>query len=249
MLNKKKRQDNTEINAGSMADIAFLLLIFFLVTTTIANEKGLLIELPPKREEDTKTEVKMKDHNVFKVLINARNQLLVEDEPMTLGVLRKSCKDFLSNKGKNKELSDSPQIAAVSYKTDRGTKYAIYLKVLNEIKAAYNELRSESMNITVKEYLAYNQENDLKDPKLEAKARKFAELSGKTYDPVNGVKDYLRFNPDEEKKKGPSAQKSLKAYAQVRNSGKAFFIEKYYDAAKEYPLRISEAEPTTIGGK
>jgi|GEM_PF-4523410 len=80
---------NQEINAGSMADIAFLLLIFFLVTTTIAEDKGVLVKLPPWVEEDQPEQV-IKERNVLTVLINAQNQLLVEGEEMDIDDLREA---------------------------------------------------------------------------------------------------------------------------------------------------------------
>ncbi len=90
MLNKKKgNRPSAEVNTGSMADIAFLLLIFFLVTTTIASDKGIPVMLPPKVEQET--DVKVKERNVFNVLINSNDMLLVEEEPMDLKGLEKSC--------------------------------------------------------------------------------------------------------------------------------------------------------------
>jgi biopolymer transport protein ExbD len=77
---KSKRNLDTQVNAGSMADIAFLLLIFFLVTTTIAQDKGLGVLLPPS--DDSRPDVPINDRNVCMILVNSRNQLLVEGEPM-----------------------------------------------------------------------------------------------------------------------------------------------------------------------
>lgn len=188
MFGKKKKQPAPEINASSMADIAFLLLIFFLVTTTIASDKGLSILLPPKKDPNDKTIVEMKDHNVFKVLINSRDMLLVEDKPMDVAVLKEECKKFLSNNGKDPHLSENPIKAVVSVKTDRGTSYNTYLKVMDQLKGAYHELRAEEGGITLQEYL----DLDMKNPK-----------DKKIYDKVKDV----------------------------------------------YPLQISEAEPSEIGGK
>lgn len=150
------------MNASSMADIAFLLLIFFLVTTTIASDKGLPMLLPPYNE-DVPPELKKAEHNVFAVLINSRNELLVEKEPMELSAIREAAKVFLSNNGANEELSDNPQEAVVSLKGDRGTSYSTYLTVLDELTAAYNELRAEYLGITVEQYLSL----DKSDPEQE----------------------------------------------------------------------------------
>jgi biopolymer transport protein ExbD len=159
-MSKKKDRGTPEINAGSMADIAFLLLIFFLVTTTIGADKGINMLLPPKKE-DQPIDIKLKDKNVFKVIVNSKNQLLVEDEPMSVDALRSEAKKFLSNNGADPNMSDSPQDAVVSLKTDRGTQYDVYLRVLDELSAAYNELRAEKLGITLDQYL----ELDPKDSK------------------------------------------------------------------------------------
>ena len=131
-----------EINAGSMADIAFLLLIFFLVTTTIVEDKGVLVKLPPWSNEPPDI-AKLNERNVYSVLVNANNDLLVRGQPMAVRDLRKNAKEFISNPQKRSDLAENPRKAIVSLKNDRGTKYGVYLAVYNEVKAAYNELRDE----------------------------------------------------------------------------------------------------------
>jgi biopolymer transport protein ExbD len=79
---RSKNSGSQEVNAGSMADIAFLLLIFFLVTTQIATNKGLTLLLPPKQEDDEPIEVKQQQRNIFKIQVNSLDRLLVEDEPL-----------------------------------------------------------------------------------------------------------------------------------------------------------------------
>ena len=133
---------NNEINAGSMADIAFLLLIFFLVTTTIVEDKGVLVKLPPWSEEEPDI-TQLKKRNVYSVLVNANNDLLVREQPMPISDLRENAKEFISNPLQREDLAESPKKAIVSLKNDRGTKYGTYLRVYNELKAAYNELRNE----------------------------------------------------------------------------------------------------------
>jgi biopolymer transport protein ExbD len=137
-----------EINAGSMADIAFLLLIFFLVTTTIVEDKGILVKLPPWSEEEPDV-TKLKSRNVFAVLVNAQNQLLVRGEPTNIGDLRERAKEFIANPEKREDLSERPIKAIISLRNDRGTKYETYLRVYNELKAAYNELWDE---LSLKKY-------------------------------------------------------------------------------------------------
>ena len=144
---KKSARDrmSNEVNAGSMADIAFLLLIFFLVTTTIVEDKGVLVKLPPWSDEPPDIQ-QLKTRNVYSVLVNAQNQLLVRGEPADLETLRENAKEFIMNPNRRDDMAEKPTKAIVSMKNDRGTKYETYLEVYNEIKGAYNELRNEAAN-------------------------------------------------------------------------------------------------------
>jgi len=130
---------SNEINAGSMADIAFLLLIFFLVTTTIAEDKGITVKLPVWSEEEPDI-TKLKKRNVYAVLVNAQNQLLVRGELMRVEDLRNNAKEFISNPYGREDLAEKPTRAIISLKNDRGTEYGTYLGVYNELKGAYNDL-------------------------------------------------------------------------------------------------------------
>jgi len=135
----RQRGETPGVNAGSMADIAFLLLIFFLVTTTIDIDKGIPVKLPPYSEETPESQA-MKKRNVYRVVVNANNQLLVRDEQMDIKTLKDNAKKFISNNGKDPSLSVSPKNAIISLQNDRGTNYETYLTVYNELKAAYSEL-------------------------------------------------------------------------------------------------------------
>lgn len=140
-----------EVNAGSMADIAFLLLIFFLVTTTMEKDSGINRKLPPI-QDDQQEDVIIKQKNIFTVLINGKDQMLVEDELMQIKDLRAAAIEFLDNGGdgscnyckgsKNPRSSDNPDKAIISLKNERETSYATYISVQNEIVGAYNELRN-----------------------------------------------------------------------------------------------------------
>lgn len=143
-----------EINAGSMADIAFLLLIFFLVTTTMDADKGINRKLPPWDPDRPKDENPIKEKNIFTVLINSNNQLLVEDEYMQLSGVRQAAIDFIINNGdgscdfceqglRSPNSSDNPSKAVVSLQNDRGTSYDMYIKVQNELVAAYEDIRNQ----------------------------------------------------------------------------------------------------------
>lgn len=141
MARSRNRMSN-EINAGSMADIAFLLLIFFLVTTTIDTERGLQVKLPPWSEEEPE-DIRLNKRNVYAVLVNANDQLLVRGEPTDVVDLRERTKEFIMNPAKREDLASAPNKAIISLKNDRGTSYGTYLEVYNELKAAYNELWEE----------------------------------------------------------------------------------------------------------
>ncbi|MEM9647556.1 MAG: biopolymer transporter ExbD [Bacteroidota bacterium] len=145
-----RRKGAPEVNAGSMADIAFLLLIFFLVTTTIETDAGLDRMLPPM--EPPEEDVVIKQKNIFTVNINKNGQLLVEDELMDLKGLRSAAMAFLENGAdgscnycsgrRDPASSDNPSKAIISLKNDRETKYSTYITVQNELVGAYNDLRN-----------------------------------------------------------------------------------------------------------
>ncbi len=145
-----RRAGAPEVNAGSMADIAFLLLIFFLVTTTIETDAGLDRMLPPIEPPDTDVVIKQK--NIFQVNINKNGQLLADEELIELKQLRAKAMGFLDNGGdgtcsyckgkKNSSSSDNPTKAIISLKNDRETKYGTYITVQNELVGAYNDLRN-----------------------------------------------------------------------------------------------------------
>ncbi len=142
-----------EVNAGSMADIAFLLLIFFLVTTTIETDSGLNRKLPPM--EDQVDPPIIREKNIFTVVVNKNNQLLVEEKLTDVAELRQLAIDFLDNGGgvgeeacdycqgaRDEASSDNPDKAIISLKNDRETSYKVYIAVQNELVAAYNDLRN-----------------------------------------------------------------------------------------------------------
>ncbi|MDT0539163.1 MULTISPECIES: ExbD/TolR family protein [Croceitalea] len=149
-----RRKGAPEVNAGSMADIAFLLLIFFLVTTTIETDAGLDRMLPPIEPPDTDVVIKQK--NIFTVNINKNGQLLADENLMDIKDLRKAAMEFLDNGGdgscdyckgkRDGSSSDNPSKAIISLKNDRETKYATYITVQNELVGAYNDLRNREAN-------------------------------------------------------------------------------------------------------
>ncbi|MFK7952816.1 MAG: ExbD/TolR family protein [Ekhidna sp.] len=181
---RNKDRGTPEVSSGSMADIAFLLLIFFLVTTTIANDKGIAQTLPPPPEEE-KLDFDIQQRNLFKILANSKDQLLVEDEPYDkpMSELQAEVKDFILNfgnpttegleiynslpssmKAKAKgsvDSSDDPTKAVVSFKANRGTSYELYIEVLDALHGAYNEVYGERVGLTAQEFLELDQTVDV----------------------------------------------------------------------------------------
>lgn len=143
-----------EINAGSMADISFLLLIFFLVTTTMDVDSGIVRRLPPPPDPTAETP-DVKERNVFNVLVNKSDRLFVEGRWGDISTLRTEAKEFLANPGNREDLPEKKLEAIpflgeypvskgiISLKNDRGTSYDMYIQVQNELTAAVNELRDE----------------------------------------------------------------------------------------------------------
>ncbi len=144
-----------EINAGSMADIAFLLLIFFLMTTTMDIDSGITRKLPAPTPPNAPKPPPIKERNVYIVLINTYNQLFVESEVMDIKKLREGVKEFIQNPANKDNLSEKKEKninllgnvkvskGVVSLQNDRNTSYEKYIEVQNELVAAFNELREE----------------------------------------------------------------------------------------------------------
>jgi biopolymer transport protein ExbD len=155
MANKRKVP---EINASSMADISFLLLIFFFVATTMDTDKGLARVLPPITDQPVEnTDLVVKERNVFPVFINYRNEVAVKGKPIHLSQLKTMAKDFMDNPSNSEKLPEKinteveyfgvipiTKHAVISLQSDRGSLYQIYITVQNELQAAINELRNEA---------------------------------------------------------------------------------------------------------
>jgi len=155
------RRETPEINAGSMADIAFLLLIFFLVTTTMNVDSGVSKKLSEKPPADYVPPI-IKEKNIFEVNINRNNELLVEGERMDIKDLQEATITFIDNGGgegkveegvatgpctyckgeRSEKSSDHPNKAIISVQSDRLTEYGTYLAVQDQLLKAYRELRN-----------------------------------------------------------------------------------------------------------
>ncbi len=160
----RKKRKAPSINSSSSADLAFTLLIFFLVVTSMDTDEGLTRLLPRWTEESTDMEIKKR--NILNVLVNANNDLMIGDDFGNVKDLRKKAKDFITASGeyagergpelhtvnpeKNPELAkffgaeiQTTKQHVISLQSDYGTSYDMYIKVQNELVAAYNELRQE----------------------------------------------------------------------------------------------------------
>jgi biopolymer transport protein ExbD len=158
-----------EVNSGSMADISFLLLTFFLLTSSISTDQGISRKLPPPPDPNA-IPPKIKERNVLQVLVNLNDQLLVNHEPGDIATLKDVAVKFLTNPTNDPNMSEveDEEIGAlgvvkkskgiISLQNDRGTSYGMYIKVQNELTRAVNEIRDKlSMDKFGKKY------NDLSD--------------------------------------------------------------------------------------
>lgn len=161
-----------EINGSSMADIAFIALIFFLMVTTMDKEEGISRLLPPIPPEDQKMEdLKVNRRNIIQVKINSNDRLLAGSQPMDVSQLKDKIKEFMTNPYDDpnlpeKEIQDIPGLGPVpvskgviSLQNDRGTTYQAYITVQNELIKAINELRDDfSMKTFGKKYSKLDEE-------------------------------------------------------------------------------------------
>lgn len=146
-----------EIPSASMADIAFMLLIFFITATSMDTDGGLeriLPQMPPENQKQDDTPP-IKERNVFSVLLDANNRLMVEGVLLRVEDLREKTKEFLTNPNNiesfpETKLTEIPLLGnievtkgVISLRNDQGTQYGMYLSVQNELVAAVNELRNE----------------------------------------------------------------------------------------------------------
>lgn len=150
------KKDLPEINAGSMADIAFLLLIFFLVATTMDVDSGIMKKIPQKQKNPPP--INIKEKNILEISINKNNELFINDETIAITDLKEIVLNFIDNGGgtnkdgqecnwcnglKNPESSDHPSKAVITIEADREANYETYVSVLDNVNAAYAHLRNK----------------------------------------------------------------------------------------------------------
>tara|TARA_R100001369_G_scaffold92911_1_gene141375 strand:- start:570 stop:1139 length:570 start_codon:yes stop_codon:yes gene_type:complete len=148
---KSFRRYPATVNAGSMADIAFLLLIFFLVTTTISADKGILRKLPPPCEPGQDCTKNVLERNVLRIALNERQEIMIGKDVVAISEVQNLVKSFLDNNGdlqctycdgvQSLESSIHPTKAVISLSHDALTKYDVFISVQDEITKAYYDLR------------------------------------------------------------------------------------------------------------
>lgn len=154
----RKKRKVPAMNATSSADIAFMLLIFFLITTSMDTDKGLARRLPPPVPKDQKKneEMDIKKRNIMVVLINSNNQILCNNEFIDIKQLKEKVRTFIENPYNDEHMPEKTEVDVpffgkqmvtknhvISLQNDRGTEYQAYIDVQNELARAYNELRDE----------------------------------------------------------------------------------------------------------
>jgi biopolymer transport protein ExbD len=141
-----------QVNAGSMADIAFLLLIFFLVTAVIPNDQGINRKLPRICPPGLICDIDIHERNILRIAINGNQEIMVNEDIILVKDIKDLSKKFLDNNGDKScdycrgqgltESSDNPKEAVISFQVDNETQYSLYVKVQDELTKAYYELRA-----------------------------------------------------------------------------------------------------------
>lgn len=191
----KGKRNVPQINATSTADIAFMLLIFFLITTSMDTDRGLARRLPPPPEnkEQEKSDIIVKERNVLQVKLNKDDQLMVGGEWSDIKQLRDKAKEFIANPNNDENLPEKhakhlplfgdvmiTEKHVISVQNDVGTSYEAYLQVQNELVAAYNELRDELAKSQFGKSLAECSEEE-KDAITQYYPQKISEAEPKKY--------------------------------------------------------------------
>jgi biopolymer transport protein ExbD len=233
------RRPLQEINAGSMADIAFLLLIFFLVTTTMDQDIGILRQLPPPVPEDQPDPPEVKKRNVYEVLVNSNDQLLVEGQRMDIRDLRAGAVEFYTNP------NNSPDLPQLNRVTRAGVQDNI-----NRLKQALSQspdnddlrkkLEDEEDRMAAIELIGeYDELPSSALISLQNDRGTSYEMYIKVQNELSAAVNGLRNTLSEEKFNVP--------YSEL-NPAKAEDKPKIKAIRAVYPQRISEAEPKDIGG-
>jgi biopolymer transport protein ExbD len=142
------------ISTSSLADIAFLMLSYFLMTTVIDADQGLMLTLPEWHDQPLIANVHQRD--VFNIHLNSADAVMIEGEISSLEGLSQRVRNFVMNNARDANLSKSPATAIVSLRSDRGTSYGVFIRALDEIQTAYYEIYAERAGISVEQYRRLN---------------------------------------------------------------------------------------------
>ncbi len=240
MIKRKKSRGPGEINAGSMADIAFLLLIFFLVTTTMDTDAGILRLLPPIVEDMPEPD-QVKQRNIYEVLINDADMLLVEGEPMNIKDLREGAKEFMTNPDGREDLPELRQVTRAEVQ-QQIANYKSY------IQGATSEVEKQNFEKSLEKWEDKLKAIDFFGPYMELPGSAVISLqtgSKTTYDMYVRVQNELT-----------AAVRELRDRLAVESFGKKYTeLDELTDLGKDriravrmvIPQRISEAEPVEVG--
>lgn len=235
------KREITEINAGAMADIAFLLLIFFLVTTTMDTDIGILRQLPPPVPDDMEKPPEVKERNVYEVLVNSNDQLLVENERMDIRELKDGAKEFYTNPNNR---SDLPEMRWVTKSTCQEN--------INQLKTAISQDGGKKGELKDK---LKQWENKLAAVELIGDYKELPSSAlislqndrGTSYDMYIAVQNELSAAVNE--LRNSLAQEKFGVRYDELNPMQDDDKPKILAVRAVYPMRISEAEPKDIGGQ
>lgn len=246
------RRELPEINAGSMADIAFLLLIFFLVTTTMDSDEGILVQLPPPVPEEQDIPP-VKERNVYVVLVNAQNQLLVENEYMSIGRLKDGAKDFLVANGVFRDLPVRENFPERSW-VRRAAVEAEVEKYRNYVANAPDDNARKSFQDALEKW-----ENKLAAIEIFGEFKELPSSAlismqndnGTSYDTYIQVRNELESAVNELRDE-LCTEKFGMTYSEIEQmanfgDGNETYKKRLYAVRMIYPQRVSEAEPLNVG--
>lgn len=247
------RRKLEEINAGSMADLAFLLLIFFLVTTTMDTDEGIVRLLPPPVPEDFVNEEQIIERNVYLVLVNARDMLLVENEYTKIEDLKAGAKKFLVADGIFRDMPEDPNLPVKKWvrKSDLEAK-------IEEFKAQLAGTKDEEAKGKITEAIERT-EKKLTAVKLlgEFKELPSSAVISMQNDNQTSYDMYIQVNNELESAVGElrdeiSLEKFGMTFTELQELAnhpemKDMYRDKYYAVREVIPQRISEAEPRESG--
>ncbi len=235
----RRSRETPEINAGSMADIAFLLLIFFLVTTTMDQDTGILRLLPPPLDEQMEKPPVVKEKNVYEVLVNANDQLLVEGELMDISNLKDGAIEFLTNPTNSEDLPKkelitrnicTQQIAQIKSFLAQAPERKDLKQDLDkwETKLKTVELIGEYRELPSSAIISLQNDNG-------TSYDMYIQVQNELQSAVNQLRDEL------------SQEKFGKPYAELDANKGEEEKDRILAIRAVYPQRISEAEPKDTG--